>query len=517
MKKCLAVACVGLFLGGEVKGMEENMPYRDSTLSITQRVADLMGRMTLEEKITLCGGVDTWFINGIPRLGIPKVAMADGSTTGVKGSFGTGTVLPSALALAATWDRDMARTFGRVEAHDCKAVGYQILLGPAVNLARSPLLGRNTEYFGEDPYLAGVMGVEIIREIQSMGIMGCIKHYVANEIDLPRTFSDSIVDERTLRELYLLPFEMAVKEAKVGAVMGAYNHVNGEHACVSRQTAQHILREEWGFDGIYLSDWGAGGGAAEKWAMGPLDLAMPTGPMGDPKVVMPLIQQGKIDPKVYDTKVRHILTKCMEFGFYDRPAKDPGLKFADEEGSRIALEVARRGMVLLKNNNAVLPFDNRKLKSIAVLGPHSQPVRPGVPYVNGPSGSSALDCPNAVTILAGVKAAAGTGVNVVNVPDEIESMYETTQYEHVAADGQVKPGLVARYYKNDDFSGQPALERVETDLSAGHGWRYKNWLQELRPFSHLTVRWEGQIRPGKTGDYRFAKKSNLGVKAWLGE
>jgi beta-glucosidase len=140
-----------------------------------------------------------------------------------------------------------------------------------------------------------------------------------------------------------------------------------------------------------------------------------------------------------------------------------------------------------------------------------------VPYVNGPSGSSALDCPNAITILNGVKAAAGKDVKVVHVPDEIESMYETTAYEHVDAGGLVKTGLVARYYKNDTFTGPPALERVEADLSAGHGWRYKNWLRELRPFSHLTVRWEGQIRPAKTGDYRFAKKSNLGAKMWLGD
>ena len=144
----------------------EPLPYQNRTLPAEKRVDDLLGRLTLEEKIELCGGVDTWFIRGNERLGIPRVAMADGSTTGVKGSFGTGTVLPSAIALAATWDRSLARAFADVEANDCLASGYQILLGPAVNLSRNPLLGRNTEYFGEDPFLSGTMGVEIIRNVQ---------------------------------------------------------------------------------------------------------------------------------------------------------------------------------------------------------------------------------------------------------------------------------------------------------------------------------------------------------------
>ncbi len=490
-------------------------PYRNPALPVDQRVEDLLSRLTLEEKITLCGGVDMWFINGVPRLGLPRVAMADGSTTGVKGSFGTGTVLPSALALAATWDREMAKAFGTVEAHDCRAVGYQILLGPAVNLARNPLLGRNTEYFGEDPYLAGTMAVEIIRQVQKQGILACIKHFVANDIDLPRTFSDSRVDERTLRELYLLPFEMAVKQAKVATVMAAYNHVNGIHACVNRHTLEQILRQEWGFDGLVMSDWGAGSGSASVWAMGPLDLAMPTGPMGEAKTVLPLIQKGQIDPKVYDVKVRNILRQCFRFGLYDRPAKDSSLKFGDEAGAQVALQVARQGIVLLKNQRDLLPLDPKKIKSIAVLGPHSQPVRPGVPYINGPSGSSALDCANPVTILAGLKAAAGSDVKLVWVPDEIETMYEQARYEHRTAEGKTAPGLLARYYKNNDFAGPPALERVEEHLSCGHRWRYKNWLRELEPFRNLSVRWEGQIRPDKSGEYRFVKKSNLGTTVWL--
>ncbi|MEI8198103.1 MAG: glycoside hydrolase family 3 C-terminal domain-containing protein, partial [Phycisphaerae bacterium] len=146
---------------------------------------------------------------------------------------------------------------------------------------------------------------------------------------------------------------------------------------------------------------------------------------------------------------------------------------------------------------------------------HSQPVRPGVPYINGPSGSSALDCANPVMILAGLKAAAGSNVKFVWVPDEIETMYEQARYEHVTAEGRVAPGLLARYYKNGDFSGAPTLERVEENLSCGHGWRYKNWLKELRPFNQLSVRWEGQIRPATNGEYRFVKKSNLGTTVWL--
>ena len=493
----------------------EPLPYQNRTLPAEKRVDDLLGRLTLEEKIELCGGVDTWFIRGNERLGLPRVAMADGSTTGVKGSFGTGTVLPSAIALAATWDRSLARAFADVEANDCLASGYQILLGPAVNLSRNPLLGRNTEYFGEDPFLSGTMGVEIIRTVQKQGIMACVKHFVANDIDLPRSFSDSRVDERTLREIYLKPFEMAVKEAQVGAVMGCYNHVNGIHGCVNPHTGYEILRQEWGFQGIFLSDWGAGGGPAAVWANGPLDLAMPSGPMGDPKVVLPLIKDGKIDAAVYDTKVRHILRTNMAFGFYDRPAKDEKRQFANQQGAATALDVARAGIVLLKNEKSLLPFDT-KIRTLAVLGPHSRPVRPGVPYVTGPSGSSALDATNPVTLLQGITAAAGKDVKIIHIPDPVELLYETKAYEHVAKDGSVQPGLNAEYYTNGSWSGQPALVRIDQDLSFGHGWRYKNWLKEIRPFTKLSVRWTGQIRVPQSGEFTFLKKSSLGTTVWLG-
>jgi len=494
----------------------EPLPYQNRTLPVEKRVDDLLERLTLEEKIELCGGVDTWFIRGNERLGIPRVAMADGSTTGVKGSFGTGTVLPSAIALAATWDRSLARAFADVEANDCLAVGYQILLGPAVNLSRNPLLGRNTEYFGEDPFLSGTMGVEIIRAVQKQGIMACVKHFVANDIDLPRTFSDSRVDERTLREIYLKPFEMAVKDAQVGAVMGCYNHVNGIHGCVNPHTGYEILRREWGFEGIFLSDWGAGSGPAAAWANGPLDLAMPRGPMGDPKVVLPLIKDGKIDAAVYDTKVRHILGTNMAFGFYDRPAKDEKRQFADQQGAATALDVARAGIVLLKNEKSLLPFD-ANIRTLAVLGPHSQPVRPGVPYVTGPSGSSALDATNPVTLLQGITAAAGKDVKIIHVPDPVELLYERKAYEHLANDGSVQPGLLAEYYTNDSWSGEPALVRIDQDLSFGHGWRYKNWLKEIRPFTKLSARWTGQIRVPESGEFTFLKKSSLGTTVWLGD
>lgn len=494
----------------------EALPYQNRTLPVEKRVDDLLGRLTLEEKIELCGGVNTWFIRGNERLGLPRVAMADGSTTGVKGSFGTGTVLPSAMALAATWDRSLARGFADVEANDCLAAGYQILLGPAVNLSRNPLLGRNTEYFGEDPFLSGAMGVEIIRTVQKQGVMACVKHFVANDIDLPRTFSDSRLDERTLREIYLKPFEMAVKEAQVGAVMGCYNHVNGIHGCVNPHTGYEILRKEWGFDGIFLSDWGAGTGAAVAWANGPLDLAMPTGPMADPKVVLPLIKIGKIDAAIYDTKVRHILRTNFAFGFYDRPAKDEGRKFANQQGAATALDVARAGIVLLKNEQSLLPFDH-KIRTLAVLGPHSQPVRPGVPYVTGPSGSSALDATHPVTLLQGITAAADKGVNIIQVPDPVELFYETKAYEHKDNDGIVKSGLRAEYYTNDSWSGEPSLVRIDQDLSFGHGWRYKNWLKEIRPFTKLSVRWTGQIRVPTSGDFTFLKKSSLGTTVWLGD
>ncbi|MEA2069216.1 MAG: glycoside hydrolase family 3 N-terminal domain-containing protein, partial [Verrucomicrobiota bacterium] len=293
--RCLGLAMLmtQLLLAGSVGADSPAVPvYKDPARPVEERVDDLLSRLTLEEKIRLTSGVDQFFVPAVERLGLPRIGCVDGPM-GIHGDFGTGTCMPGAVCLAASWNVGLAEEFGRIQANSCRAVGRHILLGPAVNLARNPQLGRTVEYMGEDPVLAGEMAAGVVRGVQSCGVVACMKHLAGNEMEYPRTFSDSIIDERTLRELYLLPFEIAVKKADVGSMMGAYNHLNGVRCCRSGFLLKQVLRDEWGFDGFVLSDWGAGGGPPEETAPGGLDLAMPNGPMGDPCKVLPLFDQGK--------------------------------------------------------------------------------------------------------------------------------------------------------------------------------------------------------------------------------
>ena len=489
--------------------------YRNAALPVEQRVDDLLHRLTLEEKIRLTGGEDQFFIPEISRLNLPRIGTVDGPM-GIHGEFGAGTCMPAAICLAASWNVDLAEQFGKIQADSCRAVGRHILLGPAVNLVRNPQIGRSAEYLGEDPVLSGKMAAGVVRGAQSRGVIACIKHFAANELEYPRTFSDSVVDERTLRELYLLPFEIAVKESNAGSFMGAYNHLNGERCCQSDFLLKQILRDDWGFDGFVMSDWGAGGGPAVETAPSGLDLAMPDGPMGKPERVLPLIEKGEIDSAVYDLKVRRLYRKFIEFGFLDRPQKDDTAQLAGEKNAEIALQVAREGMVLLKNSNGLLPVNPEKIRTIAVIGPHAKKDHPDEPYVTGPSGSSSINPARPVEILTAMREHAPAGVRIIHAPDPMEMLYATTAYFHKDSAGGLNPGLKAVYYKTDDFSGAPVLERIEADVNAHSRWRYKSWLPELSGFiNRMSVRYEGIIVPEKSGEFLFAKNSLPGCTVWL--
>jgi beta-glucosidase len=509
---CLSL---GLVAGGASVFASSLPDYQNAALSADQRVDDLLKRLTLEEKISLCRGENQFFIPGVPRLSLSPIRMADGPM-GIHGPFGTGTCMPAAVCLAASWNVPLAEQFGRTQADSCRSVGVHILLGPGVNLARNPQLGRTAEYMGEDPLLAGKMAAAVIRGVQSNGVMACVKHFAANEMEYPRTLSDSIVDERTLRELYLLPFEIAVQEARVASVMGAYNHLNGERTCQGDFLLKQVLRDEWAFDGLVMSDWGAGGAAAKDMVPSGLDLAMPSGPMGDPEIVRPLIERGDIDPDAVDLKVRHIYQKIFEFGFTDRSQTDASAELAGEKNAAIALQVAREGMVLLKNSGGLLPLDPKRRKTVAVIGPHARKDHRDEPYVTGPSGSSSINPAHPVEILDAMRAQAPEGIQILDAPDPMELLYATTAYWHAGEDGRLEPGLKATYYKNNELSGEPALVRIEPDVNAHSRWRYKGWLPELKGFiNRMSVRCDGIVVPKQSAEYIFAKNSLPGCTVWL--
>src|SRR5215467_11690063 len=215
----------------------------------------ILGQTTLEEKVDLLGGVDDFFLRGIPRLGVPRLRMADGPM-GVR-NFGPATSMAAGIGLSATWDPALAERVGTEIGRDARAKGVHFLLGPGVNIYRAPMNGRNFEYFGEDPLLASRITVGYIRGVQSQGVSATVKHFMGNNSEFDRHNVDSVIDERTLREVYLPVFEAAVKEAHVGAIMDSYNLTNGAHLTQNGYLNNDVVKKEWGFDGVVMSDWRA--------------------------------------------------------------------------------------------------------------------------------------------------------------------------------------------------------------------------------------------------------------------
>jgi beta-glucosidase len=380
-------------------------PQTSPPANVEKRVDALLAQMTLEEKIELIGGTKNFFTRPISRLGIPSLKMSDGPL-GVH-DYGPTTAYAAGIALAASWDSDLARRVGTSMGRDARARGVNIVLAPGLNIYRAPMNGRNFEYFGEDPYLASRMAVSVVEGMQSQGVIATVKHFVANNMEYDRNHVDAVIDERTLREIYLPAFEAAVREAHVGAVMDAYNLVNGQHMTQNAHLNIDILKKEWGFDGILMSDWGAtyDGVAA---ANAGLDLEMPSARHMTRANLLPAIQEGKVTVATIDDKVRCILRKAIQPGFFDREQKDPNIPLDDPQSAEVAREEARGSMVLLKNEGNLLPLDKSKLKTIAVLGPDAYPA------VIGGGGSSQTEPFHQVSFLEGVANYLGPGVKVLH-------------------------------------------------------------------------------------------------------
>src|SRR5215211_5019312 len=305
------------------------------TQGVEQRVEAILKQLTLEEKIDLLAGTDGFFVREVKRLGLPRLKMADGPM-GVR-NFGPATAMAAGVGLAATWNPQLAERVGTEIGRDARAKGVHFLLGPGVNIYRSPTNGRNFEYFGEDPFLAARITVGYIRGVQSQGVSATVKHFAANNSEFDRHDTDSVVDERTLREIYLPAFEAAVREARVGAVMSAYNLTNGAQMSANRRLGVELLKDEWGFDGVLMSDWG-GVHDAEGAANGGTDLEMPGPQYFDPEALLPLVRSGRVAEATIDDKVRRLLRNVVRFGWMDRPQLDPSVPRYRASGRAAALQ-----------------------------------------------------------------------------------------------------------------------------------------------------------------------------------
>ncbi len=334
-------------------------------------IRQILNKMTLEEKAGLCSGLDFWHLKGLERLGIPSILVTDGphglrkqkegsDPLGIYDSVET-TCFPSAAGVASSWNRSLVRRMGEALGEECQAENVAVLLGPGTNIKRSPLCGRNFEYFSEDPFLSSEMAANHIMGIQSQGVGASLKHFAANNQEHRRMSINAIIDERVFREIYLASFENAVKQAQPWTVMCSYNRVNGEYTAENKTLLTDILRDEWGFEGFVVSDWGAVNERVEGLAAG-LDLEMPsTFGMGDKKII-DAVNKGILPEETLNKAVERILN--IIFKYVEN--KKSNATYDKEQHHQTAREVARESMVLLKNENGILPL--KKEGTIAVIG-----------------------------------------------------------------------------------------------------------------------------------------------------
>ena len=342
--------------------------------------ADIIKQMTLEEKCYLFSGKDFWQTRSVERLGVPNMTLSDGPH-GIRKQAGEGdqlglnpslpaTCYPTAAAVANSWDVELGEEIGAHLGAEAASQGVCVVLGPGLNIKRSPFCGRNFEYFSEDPYLAGKMAASYIRGIQENGVSACPKHFACNSQELRRMASDSVMDERTLREIYLTGFEIAVKEGHSKSIMSSYNRINGVYANENRHLLQEILRDEWGFDGFVVSDWGGSNDHVEGVRAGS-HLEMPTTGGDSDLELIDAVKSGRISQELLDRRVDELLDVILSTAGAVEPLE--GKPFDVEKHHAMAAKASEQSIVLLKNENNILPL--KRGAKVAVIGEFAQKAR----------------------------------------------------------------------------------------------------------------------------------------------
>lgn len=333
----------------------------------------LLDQMTLEEQVALLAGADFWTTVAVERLGIPKIKVTDGPNGARGGGSLVGGVrsacFPAAIGIGASWNPELVRDMGVALAEEAKTKSARVLLAPTVNIHRSGLNGRNFECYSEDPMLTSALAVAYIEGVQSQGIAATIKHFVANESEIERQTMSSDMDERTLREIYLPPFEAAVKKAGVWAIMSSYNRLNGVWTSENRWLLTELLREEWGYDGIVMSDW-FGSHTTEASVIGGLDLEMP-GPTRDRgEKLVAAVRENRVPAETVKSAARRILLLLERVNAFADPKMEEEKAVDRPEHRALIRKLGAEGIVLLKNDG-ILPLDKTALDRIAVLGPNA--------------------------------------------------------------------------------------------------------------------------------------------------
>jgi len=469
------------------------------------RIDELLSQMTLDEKISMLAGTNLWYSTAVPRLGIPAFRVADGPN-GVRGIWSkmspTAAATPIGIALGATWNPELVEKIGNLLADEVKDKSAHILLAPTVNIHRTPIAGRNFECFSEDPYLSGMVASAYIKGLQDKGVGACIKHFVANDQEYERTTMNSEVDERTLREIYLEPFRIAIRNSKPWAVMSGYNRVNGTYACQNNHTLLDILKNEWSFDGIVISDWFGTYDAGAP--AGGLDLEMP-GPSRwmSAEHVKNALANGKLTQDALDEKVRRLLNTIEKTELFENP-NHPSERADDNPRHRkILREAASEAIVLLKNDG-VLPL--KKVKSIAVIGPYAATAQ-----IFGGGSSSGFYPHYTVSPFEGIKNRAGRKIKVDSAPGCFiyQNLPAPAPETLSTADGRI--GLSLSLFNGTEFSGAPAYTDVTTRVQ--YDW-FDHSVPNVKQES-FSMRMEGFFTPKESGTHLLALHSVGWSKLYL--
>ncbi|RRA50313.1 glycoside hydrolase [Acidipila sp. EB88] len=422
------------------------------TAAEQHQVDTLVSQMSLEQKLAYIGGTG-FAARAVPSLKIPALEMSDGPYGTRSNSGFPSTTYAAGIGLAASWDRALASELGAGIGRDARARGVHFMLGPGVNIYRSPRNGRNFEYFGEDPYLSGQIAAGYIQGMQQQGVSATVKHFLGNNSEFLRHDSDTEMDERTAREIYLPAFEAAVKQGHVSAVMDSYNLIDGKHATENPYFNIDILRKDWGFQGVLMSDWDATYDAVGAADAG-LDIEMPTGKFMNQANLMPAIKAGTVTQATIDEKVRHLLSTAVSYGWLERDQRDPSIGFLDKQNQAVARKAAQEGAVLLKNEGKLLPLQKQSLKSILVVGPNAYP---GVPVGGGSAGVVPF---HLVSGLEGISDAVDHNTTVL-YDAGLPTMKNLSGHMILMTEaGGGKPGATLETWSNVDLQGAPASSTI---------------------------------------------------------
>jgi beta-glucosidase len=479
--------------------------YRDPSKPIDERVEDLLKLMTLDEKMALLTGDSTGFdTKVIPRLGIPALHMTDGPV-GVR--YGLATAFPSGVATAATWDTALIRELAQAMAVETKAKGRNYLLGPCVCIQRFPLGGRNFESYSEDPFLASRLAVSWVQGLQSEKVICAVKHFATNDQEWERNNYDVRIDERTLREVHLAPFEAAVKDGRAWSVMAAYNLQNGQHCTENYHLIKDILKGEWGFKGFLISDWSSVYSTVEAANAG-LDLEMPSGIFFPVDSLKKYMGTGAITEETITDKVRRLMRAAFWAGLFENQPVADSTVFLSARHQSLALRSAQEAITLLKNDGNALPLQTGTLKCIALVGPNAAKVP------TGGGGSSFVSPIHAVSPLEGFKKRLGDSVIVLYATGDtmINPQCIPINPAFLSSPDKKQKGLLGEYFVNKNLLGSPVVTRLDREVNFDFGSKSPSPLIADNSYS---ARWTGWITVDSSAAYYITCRSDDGARMYL--